>query len=262
MMLTHNLNFIYFAFLIILSSCKFNISPYSADTPDLKLNMVNLERIKASEPEDGPSYKIALISDTHNYYSDLDDLVKAINASGPYSFVIIAGDITNLGHLDEYNMARRYFNRLKFPYLVAMGNHDVISNGEKIFKRMFGEGNFAFEYKNANFIFLDANNWESGGKVPDMEWVEERLIAFNSPYKIIVSHVPLTDEDRFSNEQMSEWESMLSNQGVQFLLNGHNHNPTVGAFAGATMITIGASSKRKFFELIYNGGFTYQKISF
>src|SRR5690606_7595933 len=98
-MLSKKLLLFQFLGLFFMASCKFNVSPYSADVPKLLLNEVNMKRIVEIEAQTGPDFKIAFISDTHNYYSELDRMIDSINANGPYDFIIVAGDITNLGHL-------------------------------------------------------------------------------------------------------------------------------------------------------------------
>lgn len=249
--------------LLLISSCKYKLSTYSAMTPDQDLNDVFLEKIQQEEGSVGANFKIALIADTHNYYSELDDLVKKINANGPYSFVIICGDVTNLGVLEEYEHSKRFFNKLKFPYLVAVGNHDLLANGEDIFKKMFGRSDFDFIYKNIHFVFFDNNNWENAGTVPDIGRVAEILINSAAPERILIAHVPPDDKKRFSPDQIQEWENLMTTGNVTYFINGHNHNPRVDPFGVATRITIGAPSKKKYFELIVGpGGIQHQKVSF
>lgn len=248
---------------LILSSCKYKLSTYSADTPEQKLNAVNLERIKDEEDNMPGDFKVAFISDTHNYFDELDELIDKINSRGPYSFVIICGDITNLGLLEEFNTSRRFFNKLKFPYLVSAGNHDLIANGDIISKKMFGKSDFDFYYKNVHFILFDNNNWENSGPAPDVEWIENVLQSSSATQKILVAHVSPDDRDRFSDTQIQNFSSMIDSFGVNYFFHGHDHNPGEKAFGDAVKITVGAPSKGSYYELIFSGGgLTHQKINF
>lgn len=250
-------------FTLLCSSCKYKLSTYSAETPEQKLNSVNLERIKAAEASTSAEFKIAFISDTHNYFDELDELIKKINSSGPYSFVIICGDITNLGLLEEFDVSRRFFNKLKFPYLVSRGNHDLISNGDIISRKMFGKGDFDFTFKGNQFILFDNNNWENSGPAPDVPWVREKLASSTASNKILVAHVSPDDRDRFSDNQIRDFSTLVDTYNVNYFFHGHDHNPAEGVFGNAVKITVGAPSKGSYYELIFSaGGISHQKVSF
>jgi len=222
-----------------------------------------MKRILSQEPQVAADYKIAFISDTHNYYDDLTDLVKALNRNGPYAFVIVAGDITNEGLREEYLKTEEILGKINVPHLVVIGNHDLLSNGEKIYDKLFGQMDFTFTYRNLTFVFANNNNWESGGAIPDLEFIESSLAGAATPDKILVTHVSPDDDERFTEEEVQKLETIVSSQGVNYLFNGHNHNPGEGIFGGATRITIGAPSKRVYAELIISaGGLTHQKVRF
>lgn len=255
-------SWIHFIFLILLG-CEFKASPYTTNTPKIKRNETNLELIMQNEPNVGPNFKVAFISDTHNYYDKLEQAVKAINSNGPYAFVVVAGDITNHGLLEEYDEARTMLNKLNVPYLMAIGNHDLLSHGDKIFARMFGATDYSVVYKNVHFIFFNNNNWETSGVVPDKNFVESQLQASTSPFKILISHVSPEDKDRFSDDVAQEWRTLVTTFGVNYYLNGHDHNPKVTTFGTGLRITIGSPEKSSFYELeVTPGGITYKKIHF
>ncbi|WP_408095995.1 metallophosphoesterase family protein [Peredibacter sp. HCB2-198] len=251
-----------YIFFITFVGCKYVLSPYSAETPTLRINQVNLEQVQARANE-GPDFSVAFIADTHNYYDELDKLISTINARGGYRFVIVAGDITNLGLLAEYDESRQLFNKLNAPYLIAPGNHDLISNGDKIFHKMFGSENFSFEHQGVLFTLMNNNNWESGGEVPDFTWLTSVLSNSTAATKLIIAHVAPADTERFTDGQISRLTEIVSNNNVGYFINGHNHNPSMGTFGTAIQITIGAPSKGEYLEMTFqSGSVTYQKIRF
>lgn len=249
--------------LFFIASCKFSYSPYSVELPKFNQNESSLARIRLEESQTGPEFKIAFLSDTHNYYDELSELVKVINQRGPYAFVIVAGDITNEGLREEFLKSKEILNGLKYPYLVVVGNHDLLANGKEIYSKLFGPRDFTFTYRDITFVLMNNNNWEVGGTVPDLRFLEDSLSAATTPNRVIVQHVSPDDRERFSQSEIERYETIVTTLGVNYIFNGHNHNPGEGIFAGAKHITIGSPSKKFFFELISSpGGLTHQKVPF
>jgi 3',5'-cyclic-AMP phosphodiesterase len=248
---------------IILLGCKYAYSPYEVGTQKLHQNSISLKQIAVQESQLTSDYKIALISDTHNYYEDLHDLINTINKNGPYAFVIVTGDITNQGLLEEFAKTKEYLNGLWSPYLVVPGNHDLLSNGNKVFANYFGETDFSLVHKDVEYFFFNNNNWESGGTIPDMTSIESKLRASASPLKFLIAHISPDDPKRFTQEQVSQWLEFVNTYKVDYFIHGHNHSPLISTFGEAIKITIGAPSKRAYFELIFNaGGVTHKQIDF
>ena len=230
--------------------------------PNFLQNEVVMKVILNHEDQVPSNYKIAFIADTHNYYDDLSDAVVAINRNGPYAFVIVAGDITNEGFREEYLKTEEILGKLKVPHLVLVGNHDLLANGDEIYSKLYGSKNFSFTFRDLTFVFANNNNWESEGPVPDLNLIGD-LFASAAINRILVTHVAPNDSDRFKQGEIERFETFISSQGISFIFHGHNHNPTVSTFGGATMITIGAPTKRIYSELVISaGGPSHRKVSF
>src|SRR6478609_5967661 len=75
-------------------------------------------------------FRFAFISDTHigspdgKAEEDLRRTVADINQMTDIDFVVITGDITELGTDDEINRAKQILSGLKVPYYIIPGNHD------------------------------------------------------------------------------------------------------------------------------------------
>lgn len=249
--------------LFILQGCEFRLSPYAATVPKQQKNAVTLQRLKDTEATASADFKVAFLSDTHNYYSRLSEAVKKINDNGPYAFVIITGDITNFGLAEEFEMSVKEFNGLAAPYFVVVGNHDLLSNGRTVYERLFGVTDFSFTYKGVLFAILNNNNWESAGAVPDLAWLRSTLSADASARRIVAAHVSPSDEDRFSSSEIRNWEQLMQDFSVDYVMHGHNHNPGEETVAGGTKITIGAPSKGVYYELNFvGGGVSHKKVSY
>lgn len=249
--------------IFLFSSCKFSSSPYVAETPNIRRNEVALGRIKQSEQPFGEDFKVAVLSDTHNYYQELNEAIDLINRTGPYAFVVITGDITNYGVLSEFEESLRFFNKLESPFLVLIGNHDILGNGDIIFKRMFGATDFAFTYRDVLFVLFNNSNWESRGRVPNYSWVESQLRETPSSSRVLFTHVSPDDSDRFTPQEVEEWIDLVTNYNVNYVIHGHKHNPREDTFGSAVKLIVGSLSKNVFQVLHFSsGGVTHQKISF
>lgn len=230
------------------------------DVPKLELNIENLKRIKANENENPNEFRVAFLSDTHNHYKDLKKAIQYINSHGPYDFVIINGDTSIIGLSDEFLASKKYFEDLTAPFLVTIGNHDLLSNGGRIYDKIYSERNFSFTYKGVNFVLFDSNNWESEIKAPDLDYVQRTL---KPSANILISHVPLNDRDRFHEEEINDWVNLTTQYQIPYMFAGHNHNPNEEMFGNSLLITIGSPPKRTLWELRGVGGVvSHQKISF
>ena len=246
--------------LLFLSACgDFNYSPYVLDIESTYTNDLNLERIlnqgSIQASAKSVDFKIAVISDTHDYYDGLEKQVRYINKhSEEYDFVIVTGDMSNVGLVSEFEQTKRRLDRLTIPYITTIGNHDLLIDGQTVYSRMFGKDTYAFEYKNTKFVLFNNNNWESSSNIPDLGWVESELVSNSKPHLILLSHVAPDDRDRFTNSQIHEWKELVNRYGVNYYINGHDHNPGEGFFGDAIQITAGSSSKNVLFELNIRGG--------
>jgi len=204
-----------FTTLLLLSCGKFNLSPYISKTNKLNLNHVQLERIAQRESLFGSSFKVAVISDTHDFYSDLKKIIKHINQNAhEYAFVLVNGDLTNIGLLSEFETAKKFLDKLTIPYVTTIGNHDLLTNGGVIFKQMFGADSFVIDFKQTRFVIYNNNNWESPNDIPNFPWVEKQLDESTATHNILAAHVAVNDRDRFVAKDMDLIKNLVNSFSV------------------------------------------------
>lgn len=202
-------------------------SPFATDVDEKNLTIKNLDEIKAHNDGQVP-FKIAFFSDTHQFYDETNELIKILNKRTDIDFVIIAGDITYMGLLKEYEWAVILFKKLNTPFLTVIGNHDALSHGKHIYKEMFGDYNYHFIYKGIQFVMFNDNNWEFGGNVPDSAWLEGAAsYGLYANYSVLICHIhpgsgaggrfDATTLDRFNNT-IGEYFSLA--------IHGHGHFDT------------------------------------
>lgn len=105
-------------------------------------------------------FRFAFLSDTHigspdgKAEEDLRRTVEDINKMTDIAFVVITGDITELGTNDELRRAKQLFDALKVPYHIIPGNHDSgwSESGGVSFITSFGDDKFSFEYNGIRFL--------------------------------------------------------------------------------------------------------------
>ena len=211
---------------IILISCErtfsYNANEIQIEEKDRDQNTKNLERLR-SKPENA-SFNFVVIADTQRFYEELDDLVEKLNTYRDISFVVLNGDITDFGLRSEYLWVSHRLQKLSFPFLVVIGNHDMLGNGRELYKNMFGPENFGFSFSGYKFIVLNSNSQEVGhsGSLPDTTWLKQELVATPSQQRIfIVSHLAPFSGD-FDRSLEQPYVRMLANNGnVIYSIHGH-----------------------------------------
>ena len=211
---------------IFLISCEktftYNANEIQIEEKDKDQNTKSLERLLLKPETD--SFNFIVISDTQRFYEELDDFVENINRYPDISFVVLNGDMTDFGLRSEYLWISQRLQRLSFPFLVVIGNHDMLGNGRELYKQMFGPENFGFNYSGYKFIALNSNSREVGynGSLPDTTWLQQELASTPPQEKIFVfAHIPPFSGD-FDRSLEQAYVRILKNNGnVVYSIHGH-----------------------------------------
>lgn len=248
-----------------LTSCgKLVYSPYTTLVKDYQINTASLNKLDARASDFGTNFKVAVLSDTHDYYSELKQQIKYINdRKDEIAFVLHTGDATNLGILVEWETFQSFIEELEVPFIMVIGNHDMLTYGTEIYNQMFGHDlDFSFTFKQTKFIFINNNNWESDGHVPDLDFLESELTSSSSTHHIVLGHVQPDDDVRYTDKEINDMKNLLDTNSVDYFVNGHNHNYGTGSFGTVTRVTAGSSSKNILLILdINNSGVTHQHVT-
>lgn len=259
------------AFILTASSCKktFDYSVYSAGVPKYYRDTRNenlqwINSIMAKHPEDS-SYKIALIADSHTYYDDLDDAVSVIKSDPELKFIIHAGDMTDGGILEEYQLFHYIMSKSKKPYITVIGNHDCLANGYTIYKEIYGNEDYYVKIGNCKFIFFNDISWELNNREPDYFWLHNQL-ADTAGYDhiFVIAHIPPYSEV-FTPLQRAAYTTLMADYNVSMSIHGHIHKHYYGNYYNDSVkyLTIGATYNRLYVELtVYKDSVSMQKIPF
>lgn len=200
---------------------------FSGDSPrNINRNSIN----RLNEESGDARIRFVLTGDSQRAYKDSKDLVDAINKLPEIDFVVLDGDISDFGLYQEMESVNQIFSKLNRPYIGVIGNHDLVANGEKVYKHMFGELNFSFVYQGVKFVCHNTNSRESSfeGNVPDLAWLKQELLpeAGVDAY-IPIAHVPPDDAD-FDEALAAEYVTAINNSpNTLAALYAHTHNHRV-----------------------------------
>lgn len=170
---------------------------------------------------------------------NLSRCVLHINQLTPRpDFVIVTGDITFDGRLDEAKYASRLLEELHFPYYIIPGNHDDCSTLLSAFRsnrcpvKDLGHIDYVFEEENLRCIAMDSTIPNAaGGELlnSQISWLESQLTQEPLKDTVIFMHHPPakfgvleTDKDGFLGaEKLGELVSKYNN--IKAIFCGHIH---------------------------------------
>lgn len=163
---------------LTLASClEYSPNALPTDDSERDLNRKAIARLQTQPPGAADAIRFAVVGDVHYSYDQLGDAVDRLNAIDGIEFVVQIGDFTDVGTVQEYRLAKGRFDALRVPYLVVLGNHDMLGRGDEIFDRMFGMRDGTFDYRGARFLMVDTNSREYGfgGEVPRLDSLANAL---------------------------------------------------------------------------------------
>ena len=197
-------------------------------------------------------FRFAFLSDTHigspngGAEEDLKRSVADINQLSDIAFVVITGDITELGTDAEIKLAKEILGELKVPYYIIPGNHDSgwSESGGVSFGKIFGNDKFEFDYNGIHFLGCASGPYVrmSDGHIPldAVVWLDQELKKIDPQKPIIfLNHYPL-DKDL---DNWYEAIDRLKAHNTLAVLCGHGHNNHALNFEGIPAV-MGRSNLR------------------
>lgn len=178
-------------------------------------------------------FRFAFISDTHigspngGADEDLRRTIGDINGMSDVDFVVLTGDITELGKNEELALAKQILDSLDIPYYIIPGNHDTgwSESGGLSFTKTFGDDKFYFQHNGIHFIGCASGPYVrmSDGHVPRhaVNWMKDKLkkIGKNEPI-VFLNHYPLDN----GLDNWYEIIDMLKAKNTILALCGHGHS--------------------------------------
>jgi len=184
---------------------------------------------------------IAFLTDLHvvpgnKHEQALKDVVEEINRAN-YDFVVITGDLTNMGSDDELHVVKNCIDRIKHPCYVLPGNHETnwSETGGASYQKLFGDDRFSFETENYHFVGFNTGPYMKMGdghvKNEDFQWLNDILANIPADKHLIsMAHYPLCD----GLDNWPQVTEVLKRNNARFALCGHGHRLKLMNFNGIT----------------------------
>jgi hypothetical protein len=217
----------------------------------------------AAAAEGAPPFTFAYISDTHLYPKHVNDrfvraILKAVddvNALDPQpDFVLMGGDLAQLGAKDELDLGKEILKAVKAPIRMMVGEHDWFLDMGEYWRTLFGPENYSFDHKGVHFVTImsvqEKDFWSARGMSPaermqtvagldngvqsrfevgeaGREWLKKDLekVAKSTPL-VVFSHSPLYKYYRpwnFWTEDADEVQAILRPFRQVTVIHGHTH---------------------------------------
>lgn len=261
-----------FLLLIFLNSCDLiDYHPYDgkldSDT-ETDINRKNIAKIEEL-CKDKDTVRFAMISDTQRSYDETEDFMKHFNSEVNHvDFILHGGDMADFGMKKEYEWTHRILSKLKVPYVALIGNHDIIGNGDHVFRKMYGDENFSFIVGDTKIICLNTNaiEYDYSHPVPDFTFIKDQIAdTISNKRTIVAMHAPPGNE-QFNNNVKDIFHWVISHApSLLFYLHGHEHNFKIQDLFNDGLLYYGCTSiaKRGYYLFTLTpDGYSYEEVEF
>lgn len=206
--------------------------------------------------------KILHMSDLHfgeyKFQEELkDNLLEQVIEENP-DMIIISGDVTSQGYVEEYVQAKEFINELKSTAetYVVPGNHDACNVGIRQFKRLIGKRKFICKDVRNRIVIIGLDSSEPDihdGQIgiDQREWLVEKLEDISEDMRIIVTFhhhilpIPLTGRERNILLDAGDILKILMDYKVDLVLNGHKHVAHAWMLENLVTINSGTATTRR-----------------
>lgn len=219
--------FIITSFLIGCGLPSVRSTPFSIPNDSDLLNESALSYLLANEPLRKNPLRFGIIADPQGNPGAFGQVVKHLDQNEDLDFVLVLGDITDFGLIQEYEWSKAAIKFSKTtPIIVVPGNHDGLGRGKEIFVRMFGSTDLSFIYKGVRFLLWNNNSLEFGRGF-SFDFIQNGIsqASFESEKIIIASHMPPSSFKQEQKENLAsiKWDSAMIEHKERILASLHGH---------------------------------------
>lgn len=182
--------------------------------------------------------------EVENSKSVLEKTIADINTIPDVDFVMFTGDNIDQANTDDLKTFLKMANKLKFPYCVVIGNHEVFKSQDltkkeymkivsKYSKTCRPKGpNYVFFKNGFVFIVVDGAKEVIPGpagyfKQDTLKWFDKKLTQYKGHDVIVFQHFPIVDpyfNRTHTTYNKKEYEEVLKkHKNVIAIFSGHYH---------------------------------------
>jgi 3',5'-cyclic-AMP phosphodiesterase len=201
------------------------------------LTFVHLSDLHIGNPNQKDDH---LWSDTTQTLEHVKSLIATLEPQP--AFIVISGDLTNNGQVEEFHELKRLLADIQLPVLLSLGNHDTQEKFYEIVLEQPERGNARYHYSqdfevqdgaSLRVIVLDSSApiKVHGTINPEQfEWLERELEADPEMPKLMIvhhpptaMHLPIFEHINFDAADAAKLQAMLKGKNVIGVLSGHVH---------------------------------------
>lgn len=208
-------------------------------------------------------------------------LVDQINKED-LDFVIHTGDTIAGGTRKSSSYVRQYedflgiINRLRTPYHIAPGNHDIATRlGEKAFTQTLNrELYYSFDYKDSHFIILSTDLPGEAGRIGSgqLKWLKQDLennkndrhifVAMHRPLYSVMNPEGKRNRHQSFTDRRNEYEirRLMTEYQVDAVFAGHEHFFNKQVRDGVTYVITGVAGATPYTDENQGGFYHYVKV--
>ena len=171
------------------------------------------------------------------------EMTSAIVVHEQVDLIIISGDLTDDGDVDDYRELKRLFKQYfgHIPHIIGLGNHDnhhvfyEVFEYDKYAKNNETHFNHVVDYQDLRIVIFDNtyNSSPNGSFAPSqLSWLKSTLEASQSSRILLVMHHHLLDLHHQvpAIEISDEFKQMIENSSIIGIICGHTHHAYEGLF--------------------------------
>lgn len=195
-------------------------------------NLLYRSALSLTSARNKVKFRFAVASDGHfgqpktTWETDYSNIIQHINQQHRQSKLkacIINGDII---HNDPamLPLAKQHLDKLKMPYYVTQGNHDMVSN--EVWEKTWNMPvNHSFVVDKQVFLLATTANEKGEYICPDLDWMRAQLIKYrHAPNVFIAIHITPVKWTDNAND-CPEFINLLKDfNNVRAVFNGHDHD--------------------------------------
>lgn len=158
--------------------------------------------------------------------------IDEVNELAP-DVVVVSGDLTGFGFVQDYEEAVRYLQRFTCEHVVVIpGNHDSRNVGYLHFEDLVGPRNHVLHADGMTIVAVDSTEPDvNTGKIGRgrYQWIREQF-EHPADFRVFVLHhhllpIPGTGRERSQVADSGDVLELLVDCGVDLVLSGHKHVP-------------------------------------
>jgi len=188
---------------------------------------------------DAQTFKYAFVTDTHvgkaTGEEDLRQTVNDINQQNDLDFILVTGDVTEMGTKLEIKLAKEILSGLKKPWYVIPGNHDTgwYESGGIDLIRAFGDDKFTFDHTGFRLFTCASGPYlrMSDEHIPRdaVVWLDKILGQTPKTMPVVfINHYPIYN----SLDNWYEATDRIKQYNIQYAICGHGHANKAFDFEG------------------------------